>query len=573
MEKLPMCRLCLAENVRMYVVINKDLHALYERLTDNPFVTGDRRPMLACFICCTKLKQCCQLQRKCLEAEERLTQMMNEDYELNFSINQDHFGCFNELTISTMLHVSIESDDACQAECDPIKEELPAVCERLDDVIEPEEEHQSDELELENVYSSFSVAEDVPAKQSESDSEDNVPLMEIKKEVEEEQKTRSAVVKIQKLHIRVKNPEDVITENQKKNEESVTKVAQNKSYCTSKLIPKFVKPLSEAKPRVNISVIDNTLDTNYRNNIKKRNLTNYTRIRTGGASYKCDICQYSCKDKSNIIKHIRVHTGEKPYKCNECQRSFSQKGSLKLHIRHHTGEKPYKCEECQLCFSQKDSLIRHMRTHTGEKPYKCDICQRSFGRKGNLKSHMMQHTGEKPYKCEECQRSFSQNYLLKLHIRRHTGEKPYKCDVCQRSFSQKGNLKSHIMQHTGEKPYKCDVCQRSFSHKGHLKLHIKEHTGEKPYKCEECQRCFTQKDKLRRHIRTHTGEKPYKCEECQRSFNEKGNLKNHIRSHTGEKPFKCEECQLCFSHRGSLRWHIRTHTKPAHHRRRTQQKQ
>ncbi|KAJ8705094.1 hypothetical protein PYW08_012414 [Mythimna loreyi] len=151
MEKLPMCRLCLAQNVRMYVVVNKDLHELYERLTDNPFVTGDSRPMLACFICCTKLKQCCQLQRKCLEAEERLAQMMNEDYELNSPFIkeiEDQFGCCTGLTLSPMEHVSIQSDDGCQTECDPIKEELPDVCERLDDVFEPKEEDQSDGMFL-----------------------------------------------------------------------------------------------------------------------------------------------------------------------------------------------------------------------------------------------------------------------------------------------------------------------------------------------------------------------------------------------------------------------------------------
>ncbi|KAJ8706885.1 hypothetical protein PYW07_012963 [Mythimna separata] len=169
MEKLPLCRLCLAENVRMFIVVNKDLHDLYERLTDNPFVTEDSRPMLACFMCYTKLKQCCQLQRKCLEAEELLTQMMNDD---ELRLKQDHFGCFNELTVASMVHVTIASDDECQTECDAIKEELPDVCERLDDVIEPEEEHQSDELE--NLYNSHSNAENIPAEQSESDSEEDV---------------------------------------------------------------------------------------------------------------------------------------------------------------------------------------------------------------------------------------------------------------------------------------------------------------------------------------------------------------------------------------------------------------
>ncbi|KAJ8706850.1 hypothetical protein PYW07_012928 [Mythimna separata] len=204
----------------MYVVVNKDLHELYERLTDNPFVTKDRRPMLACFICCTKLKQCCQLQRKCVEAEELLTQMTNEDYELNSHINQNHFECRNYLIWSPMVHVSIESDDECQTECDAIKEELPDVCERLDDVIEPEEEHQSDDLKLENLYNSYSDANYVLAQQSEYDSEDDVPLIEIKTEVEEEQEvsrkkrrasdtTRSAAVKKTKLHTRGNQLEDL----------------------------------------------------------------------------------------------------------------------------------------------------------------------------------------------------------------------------------------------------------------------------------------------------------------------------------------------------------------------------
>ncbi|KAJ8705066.1 hypothetical protein PYW08_012386 [Mythimna loreyi] len=235
MEKLPMCRLCLAENVRMYVVINKDLHALYERLTDNPFVTGDNRPMLACFICCTKLKQCCQLQRKCLEAEERLAQMMNEDYEINPPVNQDHFGCCNGLTISPMEHVSIKSDDACQAECDPIKEELPTVCERLDNVIEPEEEY---DVKVEHLDNSYSDSEDIPAQHSESDSEDYVPLIKIKAGVEVDEEvpskkrrasgtTRADAANKRKLYKRGKKLEDVIRENQKKNEESDTRVAQN----------------------------------------------------------------------------------------------------------------------------------------------------------------------------------------------------------------------------------------------------------------------------------------------------------------------------------------------------------
>lgn len=36
MEKLSMCRICLVDNIRMYVVENKDLQETYEKLTNTP---------------------------------------------------------------------------------------------------------------------------------------------------------------------------------------------------------------------------------------------------------------------------------------------------------------------------------------------------------------------------------------------------------------------------------------------------------------------------------------------------------------------------------------------------------
>lgn len=36
MEKLSLCRICLIDNVRMYLVADKQLQELYERLTNTP---------------------------------------------------------------------------------------------------------------------------------------------------------------------------------------------------------------------------------------------------------------------------------------------------------------------------------------------------------------------------------------------------------------------------------------------------------------------------------------------------------------------------------------------------------
>ena len=52
MDKLQKCRICLAENVRMYVVVNSNMRELYERLTDIPvswyiiLISAERRPLL-----------------------------------------------------------------------------------------------------------------------------------------------------------------------------------------------------------------------------------------------------------------------------------------------------------------------------------------------------------------------------------------------------------------------------------------------------------------------------------------------------------------------------------------------
>ncbi|KAJ8706897.1 hypothetical protein PYW07_012975 [Mythimna separata] len=202
---MPMCRICLVENVRMYKVNDKDLQKLYETLTFIPFITEDRRPMLACFLCFAKLKQCCQLQRKCLETEELFAQMMNEP---NTSVNRGQLKFFSGLTVTPVENISIV--DVSHIESIAVKEELPAVCERLDDVNELEKKYFNYELKLERLSNSYSDVEDIPARQTEA--EDDVPLTRIKTEENEEQEesrkkrrasdmTREVVVKKEKLYV------------------------------------------------------------------------------------------------------------------------------------------------------------------------------------------------------------------------------------------------------------------------------------------------------------------------------------------------------------------------------------
>ncbi|KAJ8705011.1 hypothetical protein PYW08_012331 [Mythimna loreyi] len=170
MEKLPMCRICLVKNVRMYIVVGKHMQDLYELLTDVPFITEDTRPALACYFCYAKLKQCCRLQQQCREAEELFAEMMNEP---NPSINRGQLEWFNGYVKTPVEIISTENFD--QMEHVAIKEE-PEIFEELEDIVEPKVEQQSDN-------NGYSDVEETPPQHYEYD----LDVTEFKTEVEEQE--------------------------------------------------------------------------------------------------------------------------------------------------------------------------------------------------------------------------------------------------------------------------------------------------------------------------------------------------------------------------------------------------
>ncbi|KAJ8705015.1 hypothetical protein PYW08_012335 [Mythimna loreyi] len=179
MEKLPMCRICLVENVHMYAVVSKYMQDVYQSLTDVPFVTEDTRPALACYFCYAKLKQCCRLQLQCREAEELFAQMMNEP---NPAINRGQLELFNGFVKTQVVDINI--DGVGQMEYVTIKEELPVYYEGPEEVVEPEEESLSDDIKFENTDNGYSDVEDTPLTPPQH-FEADVHSMEIKIEVEE----------------------------------------------------------------------------------------------------------------------------------------------------------------------------------------------------------------------------------------------------------------------------------------------------------------------------------------------------------------------------------------------------
>ncbi|XP_041637974.1 zinc finger protein 226-like isoform X2 [Cheilinus undulatus] len=60
------------------------------------------------------------------------------------------------------------------------------------------------------------------------------------------------------------------------------------------------------------------------------------------ASFKCDVCDESFKNKSTLQTHQRVHSGKKTHSCEICGKMFSCKSKLTAHLRCHTGNSSMK---------------------------------------------------------------------------------------------------------------------------------------------------------------------------------------------------------------------------------------
>ena len=57
-------------------------------------------------------------------------------------------------------------------------------------------------------------------------------------------------------------------------------------------------------------------------------------------SFKCDICEYTCSQKSVMNRHVAsVHTENKPFKCGVCDYKCSRKDQLNRHVKKHVAKR------------------------------------------------------------------------------------------------------------------------------------------------------------------------------------------------------------------------------------------
>ena len=119
----------------------------------------------------------------------------------------------------------------------------------------------------------------------------------------------------------------------------------------------------------------------------------------GSASWTCDICGSSLKNRMKLFQHVLAHMNRQQgllVPCLECGKTFNNKHAMRNHIRntHGASSHPQPCPHCLKIFKNRGSLQSH-------------ITNQHFIKNKNIK-HI----------CKLCGKNCETKYLVKKHLYR-----------------------------------------------------------------------------------------------------------------------------------------------------------
>nr|XP_013189809.1 unnamed protein product [Amyelois transitella] len=77
-QSLAECMICSAVDMRTYNIAGTPLQLIYENITKNLLTSTDKRPLSACYICCSQLNKCRKLMMRSKKTETILTALIDK---------------------------------------------------------------------------------------------------------------------------------------------------------------------------------------------------------------------------------------------------------------------------------------------------------------------------------------------------------------------------------------------------------------------------------------------------------------------------------------------------------------
>ncbi|XP_043225152.1 uncharacterized protein LOC122383099 [Amphibalanus amphitrite] len=271
---------------------------------------------------------------------------------------------------------------------------------------------------------------------------------------------------------------------------------------------------------------------------------------SAGASFRCDICSYTCANNDETIS---------------------------AHMQHHTPQPgaTFKCILCPFYVSTKKALSDHMLLHGVTSP------QQFVTQKGP------NSTGCTP-STPTAQQFEPVDFIQAGPAEAQSANKPFRCTQCPFATDQKSQFQYHRQYHVPRgMPYRCPACSYSVQQRSHLIAHARLHglqprpgatSGDKPKRALlKPERSTVAGPVLRDADTRHMDEVPlvwvsrggkffkmFKCRQCPHVNLRKSNIQDHEKMHTDRDlagyAHRCTKCNYVCINAGVLSGHLKVHT-------------
>ncbi|KAF0314214.1 Zinc finger protein 836 [Amphibalanus amphitrite] len=269
-----------------------------------------------------------------------------------------------------------------------------------------------------------------------------------------------------------------------------------------------------------------------------------------GASFRCDICSYTCANNDETIS---------------------------AHMQHHTPQPgaTFKCILCPFYVSTKKALSDHMLLHGVTSPQQF-VAQKGPNSAGGTPS------------TPTAQQFEPVDFIQAGPAEAQSANKPFRCTQCPFATDQKSQFQYHRQYHVPRgMPYRCPACSYSVQQRSHLIAHARLHglqprpgatNGDKPKRALlKPERSTVAGPVLRDADTRHMDEVPlvwvsrggkffkmFKCRQCPHVNLRKSNIQDHEKMHTDRDlagyAHRCTKCNYVCINAGVLSGHLKVHT-------------